>query len=150
MHQVIGGDKASLQMPLKAHVYAKKYGNEEARRKRRSDQHNSQRRSKVSTSINTEEATPRVKSLSKEQTDLKSRRVLMISLFGAASIALLSFLLIQGSRIAEERPSPMVVHCARGTMYVCVTRIPGSITSSIRVFFFSSKKKKMCGTRSIL
>ena len=31
------------------------------------DQHNSQRRSKVSTSINTEEATPRVKSLSKEQ-----------------------------------------------------------------------------------
>ena len=93
MHQVIVGDKASLQMPLKAHVYAKKYGNEEVRRKRRSDQHNSHRRNKVSTSMNTEEATPRAKSLSKEQTDLKNRRVLMISLLGvAASIAsLLSF-----------------------------------------------------------
>ena len=90
MHQVIVGDKASLQMPLKAHVYAKKYGNEEARRKRRSDQHNSQRRSKVSTSINTEEATPRVKSLSKEQTT--EAGISMISLFGvAATLRLLSF-----------------------------------------------------------
>lgn len=91
MHQVIVGDKASLQMPLKAHIYNKKYGNEEVRRKRTSDQHNKQRRGKMS--IHTEKGTPEVKSLSKEQTAMKNRRVVMISLLGvAASIAgLLSF-----------------------------------------------------------
>ena len=128
MHQVIVGDKASLQMPLKAHIYNKKYGNEEARRKRTSDQHNKQRRGKMST-INTEKATPQVKSLSKEQTAMKNRRVVMISLLGvAASIAGLlsfSFSLAQGSRIAEERTYVHgVVHCARGTNMFVLHEFP--------------------------
>ena len=64
----------------------KNMATKEARRKRRSDQHNKQRRGKMS--INTEKATPQVKSLSKEQTAMKNRRVVMISLLGvAASIA---------------------------------------------------------------
>lgn len=90
MHQVIVGDKASLQMPLKAHIYNKKVANYSKKKRRRSDRRQNRKKSSLdnTTDLCNEEGNEvKVENrvLTEEQLKLKNQRIVMITMLSFIS-----------------------------------------------------------------